>query len=119
MLVLIDESSYLLYFTPSCLDSGARPYHVQGEFTSSTEISVTWDIQIDSQHADITHYTIIYWKTDGGERKTKRVNAPTRIVKLTGLAKYTFYNIGIVAFTIKGGGPESVSIKVRTDEDSK
>ena len=83
-------------------------------------MSVTWDIVPKKlQHGEIKHYTVTYWKTEEGEEKPNHVNATTREVKLTGLAKYTYYSISVVAYTIKGGGPSSTAIDVRTDQDSK
>ena len=71
----------------------------------------------DKQNGEILQYTILYRKTEGGEQKTLQVNS--RSVKLTGLAKYTVYSISVVAATVKGDGPASSTIIVRTDEDSK
>lgn len=71
----------------------------------------------DKQNGEILQYTILYRKTEGGEQKTSQVKS--RSVKLTGLAKYTFYSISVVAATVKGDGPASSTIIVRTDEDSK
>lgn len=79
---------------------------------------VQWDeVPEDKQNGEILQYTILYRKTEGGEQKTSQVNS--RSVKLTGLAKYTFYSISVVAATVKGDGPGSSTITVRTDEDSK
>ena len=74
---------------------------------------------VDKQHGDIKHYMVTYQKTEGGDKLTKIVNAPTREVKLTVLGKYTYYSISVSAATVKGYGPASPPIKVRTDEDSK
>ena len=99
-------------------EPGAAPQNVQGRSTSSTEISVQWDeVPKDKQHGEILHYTVIYRKTEGGEQKTSRVNS--RNVKLTGLTEYTSYSISVIAATVKGDGPASSAITVRTDEDSK
>lgn len=71
----------------------------------------------DKQNGEILQYTILYRKTEGGEQKALRVNS--RSVKLAGLAKYTVYSISVVAATVKGDGPASSAITVRTPEDSK
>ena len=100
------------------LEPSAAPQNVQGHPTSPTEILVKWDeVPEDKQNGEILQYTILYRKTEGGEQKISQVNS--RSVKLTGLAKYTVYSISVVATTIKGDGPASSTITVRTDEDSK
>lgn len=100
------------------LEPSAAPQNVQGHPTSPTEILVKWDeVPEDKQNGEILQYTILYRKTEGGEQKISQVNS--RSVKLTGLAKYTVYSISVVAATIKGDGPASSTITVRTDEDSK
>lgn len=100
------------------LEPSAAPQNVQGRPTSPTEILVKWDeVPEDKQNGEILQYTILYRKTEGGEQKISQVNS--RSVKLTGLAKYTVYSISVVATTIKGDGPASSTITVRTDEDSK
>ena len=99
-------------------EPSAAPLNLQGRPMSSTEILVQWDeVPEDKQNGEILQYTVLYRKTGGGEQKTSRVNS--RSVKLTGLAKYTVYSITVVAATIKGDGPASSAVTVRTNEDSK
>ena len=106
---------FLLYQEPS-----APPDNVRGHFTSSTEIFIQWDeVPVAKRHGDIKSYMVTYQKTEGGEEKTATVNSPTREVKLAGLGKYSYYSIRVSAATVKGYGPASPPIKVRTDEDSK
>ena len=94
---------------------------MHGDNTSSTEILVQWDeVPADKQNGEILHYTVIYRKTKGGEaEKRKQVRSPTQNVQLTNLAEYTYYSIKVSAATVKGDGPPSEPIQVRTDEDSK
>ena len=82
---------------------------------------VQWDkVPAEEQNGEILHYTVIYQKTEGGEtEKRKQVNSPTRNVQLRNLTKYTYYSIRVLAATVKGDGPLSDPIQVRTDEDSK
>ena len=42
-----------------------------------------------------------------------------RQANLRGLGEFVKYNISVVAFTVKGDGPPSVVVVVKTDEDSK
>ena len=54
-----------------------------------------------------------------GSSQTKDVTAPANQTTLTGLHKYTNYNITVFASTSKGGGNQSVPIVVITDEGSE
>ena len=99
-------------------EPGAPPVPVRGHNSSSTSISVTWgEVPADKQHGDIIHYTVIYEKKEGGTEKRKTVT--TRTAELKDLEKYTEYSIKVLAATIKGDGPPSDPIIVRTDQDSK
>lgn len=102
-------------------EPSAPPQNVHGHNTSSTEILVQWDeVPAEEQNGEILHYTVIYQKAEGGEaEKRKQVNSPTRNVQLTNLTNYSYYNIAVLAATVKGDGPPSDPIQVRTDEDSK
>ena len=103
-----------------CPEPGASPANVRGQFNSSTEIFIQWDeVPVAKRHGDIKSYMVTYQKTEGGEEKTTTVNSPSREVELTGLGKYTYYSISVSAATMKGYGPASPPIKVRTDEDGK
>jgi len=46
------------------------------------------------------------------------VNGSVRVMALTVLKEYVNYNITVFAFTVKGDGPASDPIVVRTDQDS-
>lgn len=93
---------------------------MEGQNQSSTEILVTWGKVPESQrHGDITHYIVIYQKTEGGQEKRKKVYAPKQSVVLTALTKFTEYSIKVSASTIKGEGPASDPKVVSTDQDSK
>ena len=94
---------------------------MQGHNSSSTSIFVEWDeVTAENQNGEILNYTVIYEKAEGGEaEKRKQVNSPSRNVQLTNLTKYTSYSIKVLAATVKGDGPPSDPIQVRTDEDSK
>ena len=103
-----------------CPEPGASPANVRGQFISSTGILVQWDeVPVAKQHGEIQRYMVTYQKPEGGEEKTTTVNTPTREVKLTDLGKYTYDSIRVSAATVKGYGPASPLIKVRTDEDSE
>ena len=71
----------------------------------------------DKQHGKIIYYIVIYKKKEGGTEKSKTI--VTRTAKLKDLEKYTEYSITVLAATIKGDGPTSNPIIVRTDQDGK
>ena len=105
-----------------CSEPGAPPDNVRGQKASSTSILVQWGIvPEDKQHGEIIRYTIFYWETEKvpQETKEKQVLSPRREETLSGLAKYTYYSIQVLASTSQGGGPRSSPIQVLTDEDSK
>ena len=105
---------------PYSLEPSAPPANVKGDNSSSTSILVQWDeVPENDKNGIIKGYNITYkdWRT--GVEKTHIVDAPTRQVELTGLNEFTKYNISVLAFTVKRGGPPSSTITVTTDEDSK
>ena len=103
-----------------CLAPGAPPENVTGHHTSSTSISVRWgEVPADKQHGNIVNYTVIYKDSEGGAEMKKGVDSPARETELTNLARYTEYSIKVLAATVKGDGPPSEAIIVRTDEDGK
>lgn len=99
---------------------GAAPEPVEGHNTSSTSILVTWgEVPLDKQHGKIKEYTVIYKESEGGAEREKRLDSPTRRIELTELIEYTVYDIQVLAATVKGDGPRSETITVRTDQDGK
>ena len=90
-----------------------------GQNTSSTIISVSWEaIQSELQNGVITGYNITYQSQTENDNGFVEAGPNDRQANLTGLKEFVKYNISVVAFTVKGDGPSSVTI-VRTDEDSK
>ena len=91
-----------------------------GQNSSSTSILVTWDeVPADQQNGIITGYTITYQSQTQNDNGTDQVNGSFRQTELTNLKEYVNYNITVFAFTVRGDGPASVPIVVRTDQDSK
>ena len=103
---------------PYFLEPSAPPANVKGNNSSSTSILVQWDeVPENDKNGIIKGYNVTYkdWRT--GVEKTQTVDASQ--VELKGLNEFTKYNISVLAFTVKGGGPPSSTITVTTDEDSK
>ena len=70
--------------------------------------------RLEDQNGVIQGYNISYSVSDS-EEETDFVSGTT--IDLTGLQKFTFYNVSVQAFTV-GSGP-TVSTVVRTDSDGK
>ena len=96
------------------------PQNVRGENSSSTSILVTWDeVPTDEQNGIITGYTITYHSQTENHNDTVQLNGSVRQTELTNLKEFVNYDITVLASTVKGDGPPSAPIVVRTDQDSK
>ena len=93
---------------------------MRGQNSSSTSILVEWDeVPADEQNGIITGYTITYQSQTENDNGNVQVNGSVRQTELTNLKEYVNYNITVFASTVKGDGPASDPIVVRTDQDSK
>ena len=107
-------------FLTFILEPDGAPQNVQGQNSSSTSILVMWDeVPADQQNGIITGYNITYQSQTENDDGTVQVNGSVRQTELTNLREYVDYNITVFAFTVRGDGPASVPIVVRTDQDSK
>ena len=96
------------------------PQNVRGQNSSSTSILVTWDeVSTDEQNGIITGYTITYHSQTENHNDTVPVNGSVRQTELTNLKKFVNYDITVLASTVKGDGPPSAPIVVRTAQDSE
>ena len=104
----------------SISEPAGAPQNVRGQNSSSTSILVTWgDVPAEQQNGIITGYTITYKSQIENDDGSVQVNGSVRQTELTKLKEYVNYNITVFAFTVKGDGPVSDPIVVRTDQDSK
>ena len=79
-----------------------------------------WDeVPADQQNGIITGYNITYQSQTENDNGSVQVNDSLRQTELTNLKEYVNYNITVFASTVKGDGPASDPIVVRTDQDSK
>ena len=93
---------------------------MSGEDSSSTSILVTWnEVLPDDRNGIITSYNITYKSQTENDNGNVQVNGSVRETELTNLKEYVNYNITVLASTVKGDGPASDVIVVRTDQDSK
>ena len=92
---------------------------MRGQNTSSNSISVSWeDVQAELRNGIIIGYNITYQSQTENDNGVVTAGPSNRQANLTGLKEFVKYNISVVAFTVKGDGPPSVTV-VRTDQDSK
>ena len=75
-------------------------------------------MQAELQNGIITGYTIKYQSLTENDNGVEQAGPNDRQANLTGLKKFVKYNISVIAFTVKGGGPPNFTV-VRTDQDSK
>ena len=104
------------------LGPDGAPQNVSGYNSSSTSIRVTWEVvPVVRQNGIIIKYTITYRSltTDFNGNVTVTGNPPALTGEITGLREYVEYNITVSASTVKGAGPHSTAIVVRTEQDSK
>ena len=121
VVISLDFSFLISFFHLFLLSApGAPPSNVRGHNTSSTTILVQWDeVPIERQHGEIISYTVIYWRTKDARKRQEEKHVQELEATLQGLEKYTDYNVEVLASTIRGRGPHSHLITVRTDQDSK
>ena len=118
MKVALDRMIYQVIFW--LVEQSAPPADVQGHNTSSTSISVDWDIvSVTDQNGIILTYTVTYMALPDETPQSKVMIASTTQANLTGLTKYRNYSITVFSSTAKGDGNVSEPIIVITDEDSK
>ena len=78
-----------------------------------------WDeVPADQQNGIITGYTITYHSQTENDNGKVQVNGYVHQTELTNLMEYVKYYITVFASTVKGDGPASDPIVVRTDQDS-
>ncbi|KAJ7374215.1 hypothetical protein OS493_007289 [Desmophyllum pertusum] len=87
----------------------APPPNFRGYNISQTEIQLFWGpVPQDKANGIITHYNVSYKKAQGNHySKYSRFNNGS-----------TFKGLDVKAFTIKGNGPSSVDITVKTEEEA-
>ena len=79
-----------------------------------------WDeVPADQQNGNITGYNITYKSQTENDNGNVQVNGSVRQTDLKNLKEHVNYNITVFATTVKGDGPASGPIIVRTDQDSK
>ena len=102
------------------VEPDGAPQNVRGQNTSSTSILVMWnEVPAAQQNGIITGYTITYHSQTENDDGNVQVDGSVRQTELTNLKEYVNYNITVFASTVKGDGPASYPIVVRTEQESK
>ena len=77
------------------------------------------EVPADQQNGIVTSYNITYKSQTENDSGNVQVHGSVLQTELTNLSEYVNYNITVFASTVKGDGPASDPIVVRTDQDSK
>ena len=83
---------------------------------------MSWeDVPVVQKNGIIIKYTITYRSLTENHNGHVTVTGkpPSLTGEITGLREYVEYNITVFASTVKGDGPNSTAIVVRTEQDSK
>ena len=67
-------------------------------------------MQAELQNGIITGYTIMYQSLTENDNGFVPAGPYDRQANLTGLKEFDDYNISVVAFTVKGGGPPNFTV---------
>ena len=104
-------------FPPSSVPDRA-PVDLNAWTTDSSEFQVTWkDVPEAYKNGIIQGFRISYAEANGNSQSViKDVSPEERWISITGLKKFTLYNITILAFTRKGSGISSSKIRM-TEQD--
>ena len=77
------------------------------------------EVPTEEQNGIITGYTITYQSQTENDNGIVVAGPDDRQKNLTNIHEYVIYNITVFASTVKGNGPASNPIVVRTDQDGE
>ena len=89
---------------------------------TSTSILASWQLPpVGSRHGNITGFKLFFKRKGSDESSTVLFIASGSVLSktVTGLDKFTEYELQVLAFTSVGDGPNSSVKVVRTKEDGK
>ena len=92
-----------------------------GYNTSSTSLNISWKAIARPDINGVLRGYALFWKPSSSDEGARNITVPPDklSVHLTGLAKYTEYELRVAGVTSKGTGGMSVRSLVYTDEDGK
>ena len=113
----LSVSILLDFVVPSLL-----PQNLWGNNISSTALITKWDpVPLGFVHGRLRGYRVLYKEKNNPSAQYTIITVPPgiRMQTISSLKKFTYYNIRLLAFTIKGDGALSSPMNMTTDEDSK
>lgn len=98
----------------------AYPQNFTGNNISQKGIQLYWAPVPQDKVNGIVSYNVSYKKAEGNQTTEYRIfNGSTLQAIIDGLQPFTIYKLRVRAFTIKGHGPASPFITVRTQEEGR
>ena len=96
----------------------APPQNVTGYNISQSEILVSWGpVPTDKVNGIVTEYSVRYLEIGRNNSKHKVFNSSVSKGVVDGLKPFTIYSLSVSASTVKGQGPFSIGIHVKTEEE--
>ena len=120
--MVVDEIHFIMPLLIFFSVPSASPPEVLAVNTSSTSLLIEWDPLPKEQTHGVLRGYVVYYKRRAYQNRPwieQQASPTTRAAEITGLRKFTKYNIQVAAFTSKGIGKKSPLIFVPTAEDSK
>ena len=96
-----------------------KPLQVTAYNTSSTSLSVSWDLPEDLTHGIFCGVQILYRLNDSSEKIIVSFVSETQGYELINLMPYTWYAVSVRPVTLEGEGKESDEFLERTAEDGE
>lgn len=95
------------------------PVNLRAHNTSSTSILVFWEpLPNDHVNGILLGYKVTYKKHGQIHARKQNISTMLNFTILSGLDKFTIYDVNVSAFTRVGNGPES-NVTTSTDQDGK
>ena len=116
--IFLYESS--VYFISIFLVPSLPPASVQIQAVNSQTILVSWKtVPSNSINGILKGYKILYFEVKKPQHIYTKLVLSAQQSQLTGLNKFTIYEIAVLAYTEAGDGKKSIPMYKRTLEDSK
>lgn len=95
------------------------PKNLRAHNTSSTSLLVAWTLlPVNQVNGILLGYKVTYKKHGKIFAREQNFNTTLNFTILTGLEKFTVYDVNVSAFTLVGNGPEA-NVTASTDQDGK
>lgn len=99
----------------------APPQNISGYNISKSEILVSWKpVPKDKVNGIVIAYNVTYSKIGGSPHSGCKIfNGSRSYGVIDGLLPFTVYSLNVSASTVKGQGPASPAITVKTEEEGR